>query len=512
MSKEEKERKSVSKGVKASAIIITIIAILMMLLLALKQNGLIGKTQISAEKYAATTTDSTTGAEISDAKPIFSTFKPTDTAPTSTATVDSVTLTLQQKDQSLSGLNTSKTVYRKSENSDMSSASAWQSSNVFGSLSTAKTYYFQSQVTDNCGNTTTSQIKSQKTVAKSVTVYFHPNGGSGTDGQAQTFTYGVANQKFAAKNFSRTGYTQGKWAESSSGSGVYDITSGVSDSWIDGKYSNADHRVDLYATWTPNQYTITRQYRLQNADGSYAGYTIIDSKKYNYGTTIAAWSRSQDDTYNAASIAAYTVQAKDDTLSVDVTRRTATNYINARYQDINGNWGSYGNVWNGVLRVGQSQGWSRGQDTTYNAASGTVTGTASGATTNVDVSRRTYSIGYNLNGGSISGQPTWYYAYQHVGVPNPSRSGYNFTGWSGADMNTLANGGYAQNLYLTANWQSAGIAGKDYCPFCGSSNIKTTRGTGINRHHNDKTWEFYYCNNCGVDWEYSPDDGSWDRI
>lgn len=128
------------------------------------------------------------------------------------------------------------------------------------------------------------------------------------------------------------------------------------------------------------------------------------------------------------------------------------------------------------------------------------------------MSRRTYSIGYNLNGGSISGQPTWYYAYQHVGVPNPSRSGYNFTGWSGADMNTLANGGYAQNLYLTANWQSAGIAGKDYCPFCGSSNIKTTRGTGINRHHNDKTWEFYYCNNCGVDWEYSPDDGSWDRI
>ena len=189
---------------------------MVVILLALKQNGLIGKTQISAEKYAATTTDSTTGAEISDAKPIFSTFKPTDTAPTSTATVDSVTLTLQQKDQSLSGLNTSKTVYRKSENSDMSSPSDWQSSNVFGSLNTAKTYYFQSQVTDNCGNTTTSQIRSQTTVAKSITVYFHPNGGSGTDGQAQTFTYGVANQSFAAKNFSRTGYTQGKWAESSS--------------------------------------------------------------------------------------------------------------------------------------------------------------------------------------------------------------------------------------------------------------------------------------------------------
>ena len=251
---------------------------MVVILLALKQNGLIGKTQISAEKYAATTTDSTTGAEISDAKPIFSTFKPTDTAPTSTATVDSVTLTLQQKDQSLSGLNTSKTVYRKSENSDMSSPSDWQSSNVFGSLNTAKTYYFQSQVTDKCGNTTTSQIRSQTTVAKSITVYFHPNGGSGTDGQAQTFTYGVANQSFAAKNFSRTGYTQGKWAESSSGSGLYSITSGVADGWIESKYSNTDHRVDLYATWSVNSYTIT----FNGNGGSSSSYSR------NYGSTLGS--------------------------------------------------------------------------------------------------------------------------------------------------------------------------------------------------------------------------------
>ena len=130
----------------------------------------------------------------------------------------------------------------------------------------------------------------------------------------------------------------------------------------------------------------------------------------------------------------------------------------------------------------------RGQDTTYNAASGTVTGTASGATTNVDVSRRTYSIGYNLNGGSISGQPTKYYAYQHVGVPNPSRSGYNFTGWSGARMNTLANGGYAQNLYLTANWQAAGVV-------VGGTTItkNTALGTTVNYTcSGGGTWQLFY--------------------
>ena len=333
--KAKKEHINLLKINKIYIYIFIIFAIALILLLELKQKGIIGNTDVLKEKYAATTTDSTTGAEISDAKPIFSTFKPTDTAPTSTATVDSVTLTLQQVDKSCSGLNTSKTVYRKSENSDMSSPSDWQSSNVFGSLSTAKTYYFQSQVTDNCGNTTTSQIKSQTTIAKSVTVYFHPNGGNGTDGQAQTFTYGVANQKFAAKNFSRT--------------------------WIESKYSNTDHRVDLYATWN-------------------------------------------------------TIQ---------------------------------------------------------------------------------YSIGYNLNGGSISGQPTSYNVTNDFYIPNPSRSGYTFTGWSGtySGTNLHITAGHTGNISLIANWKTTLIAGWDYCPYCGSSNVMEVRpavgGYRMRCRNCNKTWMYY---------------------
>ena len=81
--------------------------------------------------------------------------------------------------------------------------------------------------------------------------------------------------------------------------------------------------------YSRNSYTITRQYRLQNVGGGYANYQQIDSKSYKYGASIPAWNRAKDETYEAASIAAYTVEAKDHTLSVDVHRRTGRLVIDA---------------------------------------------------------------------------------------------------------------------------------------------------------------------------------------
>ena len=90
-----------------------------------------------------------------------------------------------------------------------------------------------------------------------VTVSFYKNGGTGTDGQAQTFTYGVSNQSFANKNFSRSGYQMLGWNESSTATtAAYSTTSGVADSWINSKCgSNATCSVNLYAIWKQNSVT-----------------------------------------------------------------------------------------------------------------------------------------------------------------------------------------------------------------------------------------------------------------
>lgn len=62
-----------------------------------------------------------------------------------------------------------------------------------------------------------------------------------------------------------------------------------------------------------------------------------------------------------------------------------------------------------------------------------------------------YSIGYNLNGGSISGQRTSYNItnYNYT-PPNPSRRGYRFSGWS---TNYASGDSQVGNRTYTANWR-----------------------------------------------------------
>ena len=49
-----------------------------------------------------------------------------------------------------------------------------------------------------------------------------------------------------------------------------------------------------------------------------------------------------------------------------------------------------------------------------------------------------YTIGYTLNGGSISGQPTNYNIESaNFTLPTPSKSGYTFTGWTGTGLSGL---------------------------------------------------------------------------
>lgn len=55
----------------------------------------------------------------------------------------------------------------------------------------------------------------------------------------------------------------------------------------------------------------------------------------------------------------------------------------------------------------------------------------------------TYTISYNLDGGSISGNPTSYTVEDTVVIPNPTKTQYRFIGWSGTD---IPSGSYISNL------------------------------------------------------------------
>lgn len=70
-----------------------------------------------------------------------------------------------------------------------------------------------------------------------------------------------------------------------------------------------------------------------------------------------------------------------------------------------------------------------------------------------------YSITYNLNGGTISNQPTSYNVESSFTLPIPTRKGYTFTGWTGTGLSsatksvTVAKGNTGNRSY-TANWKA----------------------------------------------------------
>ena len=72
----------------------------------------------------------------------------------------------------------------------------------------------------------------------------------------------------------------------------------------------------------------------------------------------------------------------------------------------------------------------------------------------------TYNISYNLNGGSVAGNPTTYNIETNsFTLKNPTKTGYDFLGWTGSNGNvpqttvTISKGTF-EDLSYTANWEA----------------------------------------------------------
>ena len=72
--------------------------------------------------------------------------------------------------------------------------------------------------------------------------------------------------------------------------------------------------------------------------------------------------------------------------------------------------------------------------------------------------KETYTISYNLNGGSASNPESYDVESRPIRLETPKRTGYTFTGWSGTDlsenkMTVTITKGSTENRSYTANWQ-----------------------------------------------------------
>lgn len=83
-------------------------------------------------------------------------------------------------------------------------------------------------------------------------------------------------------------------------------------------------------------------------------------------------------------------------------------------------------------------GWTGSNGTTAQKSVTIVKGSTGNKSYTAHWTPTKYTIGYTLNGGSISGQPTNYNIESaNFTLPTPSKSGYTFTGWTGTGLSGL---------------------------------------------------------------------------
>ena len=286
---------------------------------------------------------------------------------------------------------------------------------------------------------------------KTYTVTYDGNGGQQVPGK-QTKNYAQTLTLTTATPY-KEGYNFGGWK----GSDGKTYAKGASYT------SNAN--IKMTAIWNPITYSIT--YNLNGGSGSISNQT----KGYNTGITLSktvptkdgynfgGWKGSNGSTYQAG--ASYAGNANLTLTAIWNIKTYTVTYAGNGGQQVPGNQTKTHGT-NLTLttatpyREGYNFGGWKGSDgKTY--AKGATYSTNANITMTAIWNPITYTITYNLNGGSgsIGNQTKGYNTGITLSKTVPTKDGYNFGGWKGSNGTTYqAGASYAgnANLTLTAIW------------------------------------------------------------
>ena len=201
--------------------------------------------------------------------------------------------------------------------------------------------------------------------------------------------------------------------------------------------SNIEGDVTLSLDLYRNTFTCSKQYRLENADGTWGDYTPDGSETVRYGSscsyskTVANYKNAANGTNGSTASTSASNVTSDQTLSLIFYRNTFTCYIRSRFQDTNGNYTGWTVRVNTPLRYGQTCAWSLAADATYKAVSysATITGTISQS---LNIDRQTYYLTVGRDASyisSVSGAG-YYRVGQVVSISATDSTDGEFTSWS----------------------------------------------------------------------------------
>lgn len=270
----------------------------------------------------------------------------------------------------------------------------------------------------------------------------------------------------------KTGYTFGGWYYDTActDANLHTAAPGTS---ITVKYgdpydSNPDANkvtITLYAQWYANTNT---EYRVEHYQQNVTGndYTIVSADtQYLTGTTdtqvtpavknYTGFKSPEPQTVTIAGDGSTVVKYYYDRLTYTVTLNKGTGIASVSGA------GTYRYGASVTINATADSGynwskWSGTHDTTAQQYTFTMPNGDVNDTANAEIIN--YTISYNLDGGSVSGNPTSYnVTTANFTLKNPTRTGYTFAGWTGSNGNTkqttvtIAKGSTGNKSY-TANW------------------------------------------------------------
>ncbi len=288
--------------------------------------------------------------------------------------------------------------------------------------------------------------------ANAYTVTLNTNGGTINSGNVTSYTYGVGATLPTAGDMTYTGHTFVGWYdnENLTGSPVTAIS------------KTETGNKEYWAKWEANPYTVTLNTNGGTINsGNVTGYTYgvgatlptADDMTYT-GHTFVGWYDNENLTGDPVTaiggtemgnkeywakweINQYTITVKPENGKADIT--------------ITQDYGTPITAPADPTREGYTfAGWDKAIPATMPAENLTIT---------AHWSLDTYSITYNLDGGTASGNPDFYTVESSTITLNPpTRTGYTFIGWSGTDLSgsdnltvTIPAGSIGNRSYI-AHW------------------------------------------------------------
>lgn len=323
--------------------------------------------------------------------------------------------------------------------------------------------WFSDENLQNASNTIPSGSTGNKTFyaswsANENTLHFNANGGSGSIADMKIKT--DASATLTKNTLTREGYTFAGWATIANGSADYEDEATYT------MGSNSEYT--LYAVWEIISYTITYNTDGGTISGNRTSYnaeteTFILPKPTKFGYSFLGWSgtgitgKQETVTISKGSVgdkeftANWSANSYTITLNVNGGNALDDNTIDVTFDQ------------NFTLPTPEYKGYTF-KGWYYNNTVLVEAGKYDDYDKSIELKAKweiiNYELSYDTDGGTLSGQKTEYnVATNTFTLPQPTKTGYRFLGWSGTDVEgiqltvTVSNGNIGARSYI-AHWEA----------------------------------------------------------